>query len=105
MTAHPDLLDDPRILAAIEEIHGLITARFPDATFTVGLGEDPNGVHLRPVVDVEDRWEVIDLYSERLTDLQDDDGLPLYVIPGRPPERNAAIWRALADASREVASR
>lgn len=94
MEAKHDLLADPRIRTAIEEIRGLISDRYPDATFSVGLGHDPDGVYLRTVVDVDDRGDVFDAYIARLTDIQDDDHLPLYVIPTRPPERNAAILRA-----------
>ena len=89
-----DLLSDPRITAAVAELQGLIASRYPEATFSVGLGEDPEGVYLRPVVDVEDRGEVVDVVLDRLVDLQVEHELPLYVVPGRPPERNAAIVRA-----------
>ena len=68
--------------------------RYPDATSSVGLGEDPEGVYLRPVVDVEDRGEVVDAVLDRLVNPQTEHELPLYVVPGRPPERNAAILRA-----------
>ncbi len=103
MAAQHNLLTDPDIQAAIVEIRGLISARFPDATFTVGLGDDPTGVYLRPVVDVDDRGDVFDVFIDRLTDIQDVTGLPLYVVPARPPGRNAAILqshrRAAATAS------
>lgn len=105
MTDHDDLLGDPRIRAAIAEIQDLITARFPGATFSVGLGQDPDGVYLRPVVDVDDRGDVMDAFLPRLTDLQVDDGLPLYVVPTRPPARNAAILRAQSRTPEAVASR
>jgi len=100
------LLTDPRIRAALEELQGLILGRYPAATLSVGLGDDPEGVYLRPVVDVEDRGEVVDVFINRLVDLQVDEGLPLYVVLGRPPERNAAILRARAvtPASATVAS-
>ncbi len=103
MAAQHDLLSDPRIRAAIEEIRGLISDRYPDATFSVGLGHDPDGVYLRTVVDVDDRGDVIDTYIARLTDLQDDDHLPLYVVPRRPPERNAAILRSQSRSTRATA--
>lgn len=104
MTAAHDLLTDSRIRAAVEEIKGLIAGRYPEATFSVGLGEDPEGVYLRPVVDIEDRGEVVDVFIDRLVELQVDEALPLYVVIGRPPERNAAIWRARANQTASTAA-
>jgi hypothetical protein len=101
MNARSDMLADSRIRTAIDEISRLIVARFPDATFSVGLGEDPDGVYLRPVIDLENRWDVIDTYIARLTDLQDD-GLPFYVVPVRTPARDAAILRAQSRAHGSV---
>lgn len=94
MTAAHDPLSDPRVQAAVEEIKGLIACHYPEATFTVGLGDDPEGVYLRPVVDIEDRGEVVDVFLDRLVEFQVEDALPLYVVVDRPPERNAAILRA-----------
>ena len=89
-----DDLDDPRMQAAIRELQDLIRAHYPDATFATGYGEGPDGVHLDVTVDLEDTDEVVDVYIERLLDFQIDDGLALYVIPIRPPERRAAMLRA-----------
>jgi hypothetical protein len=89
----PDLLSDERMLAAIGEIKQLILSGFPEATFSVGYGDDPFGVYIDAVVDVEDRFEVMDLYTDRLVDMQIEDELPLHVLVLRTPERNAAIMR------------
>ena len=35
----------------------------------------------------------------RLVDLQVEEGLPLFVVPGRTPERNAAILAEQRDAA------
>ncbi|MDP9469086.1 MAG: hypothetical protein M3Q71_00245 [Chloroflexota bacterium] len=104
MTRERNQLSDPRMHAAIEELQGLIAARYPAATFNVGLGEDPEGVYLRATVDVEDRGEVVDVFIDRLVDLQTEEGLHLYVVPGRPPERNAAILRAKASRTTTAAA-
>ena len=37
-------LDDPRIQAALEELKGMILARFPAATFEAYLGPDRDGI-------------------------------------------------------------
>jgi hypothetical protein len=84
--------DDPRIQAAIAELQDLIRSHYPSATFSVGPGEDePDLVHLTAVVDVEDPDEVVDLVIERMLELQLDEGIPVYVIPIRTPERVAAL--------------
>lgn len=93
MTTESTLLHSPRMEAAIEEIKQIILQRFPDATFDMGPGEDPAGIHLIATVDLEDLWGVMDLYRDRLVDLQVDEGLPLYVIPTRPLARSLEMMR------------
>lgn len=78
---------DDRMQNAVTEMMQLIHTHFPEATFELGPGEDPVGMYLTATVDREDLWDVIDLCSERLVDLQVDEGLPLYVIPSRPLSR------------------
>ena len=82
---------DPPMTAAIDDLRSLISARYPSTTFELAEGEDPDGLYLTATVDVDDPDEVVDLFVERLTDLQVEDGLPLYVIPIRTPERRAAM--------------
>ena len=94
----PDL-DDPRMQRAIQEMQELIRERYPDATFSVAYGEDPAGIYLDVMVDVVDRYDVIDVYIDRLVDLQVEEGLKLHVIPVRPPERIAAMLRERASES------
>lgn len=85
---------DPRIQAAFEELKGLIAAKFPQATFEVCEGDDNDGeevVTLDVTVDVGDRFDVYDLYSDRLVDMQIEEGLPIWVSVDRPlPEASAA---------------
>lgn len=81
----------PRFQGPITELQALIRARYPDATFAVEIGEDPEGVYLIATVDLEDTDEVLDAYIDRLVDLQVTEGLPLHVLPVRPPHRIAAM--------------
>lgn len=85
---------DPRIQRALAELRGLIAARYPSATFTVSGGDDPPGVYLTAVVDIDDVDEVADVFLDRLVALQVDDGLPVYVIPIEPLERTLETMRA-----------
>ena len=72
---------------AIDELQGLIRARYPDAVFQVAHGEDPEGTYLKATVDVEDIDQVVDVFIDRLLEMQIDEGLPVYVIPLEPLER------------------
>jgi len=85
--------------AAIAEFQDLIRRHYPEATFDVRLGEDPEGVYLLATVDVEDRDEVVDVFIDRLVDLHVAEQLPLHVLPVRPPARTAAILRDRARSS------
>ena len=71
----------------------LITARFPQATFVIEEGFDPEGVYLVTTVDIADTDEIIAVVGDRLVELQVDEGLPLYVTPLRPIERVIAELR------------
>lgn len=89
---------DPRIQSALAELRGIIQQRHPTATFRVSLGDDPEGVYLTAVVDVEDTDVVVDLFIDRLLELQIEEELPVYVIPVRPPNRVAALHHPAAKA-------
>ena len=77
----------PRMKEVIDELKGLITARFPQAAFVVEEGFDPEGVYLITTVDIADTDDVIAVIGDRLVELQVDEGLPVYVTPLRPIER------------------
>jgi hypothetical protein len=80
----------PRLEEAIVELRELIARHYPDATFTVGEGEDPDEIYLTATVDVEDMGEVVEVFLDRMVDLQVEEGLPISVAV-RPLERNLAI--------------
>jgi hypothetical protein len=83
----------PRMKEAIDELKGLITARFPQAAFVIEEGFDPEGVYLITTVDIADTDEVIAVIGDRLVALQVDEGLPVYVTPLRPIDRVIAELR------------
>lgn len=78
---------------ALEELKQLIRERFPEATFAISGGEDPEGVYLSPTIDIEDTDEVMDVVLDRLLGFQLEDGLSLYVVPLLPLERVAQQLR------------
>jgi hypothetical protein len=81
----------PRLEEAIDELRELIARHYPDATFTVSEGEDPDGTYLTATIDVEDMGKVVDVFLDRMVDLQVEEGLPIYVVAVRPLARNLAI--------------
>ncbi len=81
----------PRMHEAIAELKALMLSRYLETTFRIAEGDAPSGSYLMATVDVDDLGDVIDLFGDRLVDLQVDKGLPLYVLPLRAPERGAAI--------------
>jgi hypothetical protein len=91
----PRQREEPRVARAIDELAGIIRARYPEAIFRVEHGaDDPRAIHLVATIDVEDRDEVVDLVIDRMLNLQVDEGLPIYVVPVRPVERVAQTARA-----------
>ncbi|MGE3271886.1 MAG: hypothetical protein AB7P40_24240 [Chloroflexota bacterium] len=86
---------EPKMEAALDELRACILAHFPQATFRVVPSPEERGaVHLKAMVDVEDTDAVIDLIIDRMMQFQIDEGLPLYVVPVRTPERIAAMVAA-----------
>ncbi|MCX6020192.1 MAG: hypothetical protein NTZ05_00380 [Chloroflexi bacterium] len=80
----------PRIRAALDELQATIARNYPAATFQVTEGDDPTGIYLRVTVDVEDTDDVVDVYIDRLVDLQVEEHLPVYVLTLQSPERDLA---------------
>jgi hypothetical protein len=78
---------------AVNELQGMISERFPQASFVVEEGFDPKGIYVVTTVDIADTDEVIDVIGDRLVELQVDEGLPIYVSPLRPIERVLAELR------------
>ena len=81
----------PRLREAIDELRGLIASRYPAARFAVGEGDDPEGIYLTATVDVEDMGEVVDVFLDRLVELQVEEALPIFVVAVRPLERTLAL--------------
>jgi hypothetical protein len=79
--------DTPRMQRAVAELQALIQEYYPASTFQVTHGEDPIGTYVIATVGVEDTDAVVDVYIDRLLELQTDDGLPVHVIPVRPLNR------------------
>lgn len=84
-----------RIRKALDQLQRMILERYPDASFAVFRGEDPEGIYLRATVEVDDPDDVVDLVIDRLFDLQVQQGLPVYLIPVRPT-KGAATETAAA---------
>ena len=93
---------DPRIRQALVELRAMVREQWPEASFEVSRGQDPEGIYLDATVDTEDTDEVMDVVIDRLLELQVEEGLPIYVIAGRPLERVLAYPRSERTAKREL---
>ena len=93
--------NDPMIQQAITDLKQRILARYADAWFTVGYGEDPVGIYLNATINVDDAFEMMPLVNDRLHEIQVEQGLPVYLIPLEPRERSRpSNGAAAATASR-----
>ncbi len=91
MSTEGDL--NPNVLGALSELQETIRERWPEAEFRVSEGDDPRGIYLDAIVDIDDPDEVMDLVVDRLLDMQVEEGLPVHVVPLRPLERALAMTR------------
>lgn len=97
MTKEQPLNLDERTQRAVDELRGIITQKYPTASFELSrAADDPESIHLTTIVDVDDPDEVGDLVIDREVELQVEEGIPLHVIPIRTPERVLAELRAQA---------
>ena len=92
MESVPASEDDPRIQAALAELREMILHAFPDVTFTIQHGEDPDAIWLVACSDQDDPDPILDVVSDRLVDMNID-GLPVHVMPTQPLDRNQRIYR------------
>lgn len=72
---------------ALDELRGIIADRYPEATFNVRRGEEPEACWLVATVSVENRYDVIDLVLNRLVALRGENGIPVFVDVIRTSER------------------
>jgi uncharacterized protein (DUF433 family) len=93
MTEEVQITITPRAQAALDELQALIAAHFPQATFTVEKGYEPAGIYLVTTVDTDDTDEVVEVFIDRLVDIQVEDGIPVYVTVRQPRERVMAELR------------
>ena len=74
-------VQDEKTQRVLAELQARITAVYPEATFTVALGDDPVGIYLDAYTDAPDGFAVLDLVSDWLVDLNVNEGLVVHVIP------------------------
>jgi len=83
-------LQDAKTQRVLAKLQTRIKAVYPEATFTVALGEDPVGIYLDAYTDAPDGFAVLDLVSDWLVDLNVNEGLAVHVIPLSTQAREAA---------------
>lgn len=83
----------PRAQAALDELQEMIAAHFPQAEFATQKRLDPAGIYLVATVDIDDTDEVVEIFGDRLVDIQVEEGIPVYVTVLQPRERVMAQLR------------
>lgn len=92
MTAGPIPSSDIGLQAALDELRTIIRRHYPEARFDVTRGlDDPAIVELVAIVDIDEPDRVLDVVIDRQMQLQIEDGLPIFVVTERPPERVGAM--------------
>lgn len=103
MSAEQSISLNPDVKQAVDELERIVRSRYPEASFKVERGEDnPEGIHLITIVDIEDPDEVLDVVIDRVLHFQIDKGLPVHVIPVRPLEK---VIEELKQPKRKVRTR
>ncbi len=88
---------DARMKNAIDELTGLILARFPSTSFSVEHDSEEDVVFVYATVDVDDPDEVMDCFLPRLRELREPQWLPLHIVPMRTPERRERLFAERAN--------
>ncbi len=89
---------DPRRQDAVKELEELVRQHYPKTSFAVEPGiDDPETTHIVATVDLDDPDEVVDLVIDSMLALQLEEGIPVYVIPIRTPERAVALAQQLRE--------
>jgi hypothetical protein len=82
-------LHDEETQQVLAEVQARIKAAYPEATFTVAVGEDPVGIYVDAYTDAPDGFAVLDLVSDWLVHLHVNAGLAIHVIPLPTPTPGA----------------
>ena len=96
---------DPHVVSAIADLKDLIGNYYPEATFDLSEGDDPEGLYLTANVDVENIFDVLDIAIDRLVEIQIDQGLPIYLLVGLPPHRVEERLQAMKSYTAEAKER
>jgi hypothetical protein len=80
---------DEKTQQVLTEVQARIKAAYPEATFTVAVGEDPVGIYIDAYTNAPDGFAVLDLVSDWLVDLHVNEGLAIHVIPLPTPQPGA----------------
>jgi hypothetical protein len=86
-----DGIVDADAMVFVDELKQLILELQPEATFDLGpSGGDPTSIFLRAYVDLPEPFDLFDKISDRVMDIQIEEGIPLHVLPMRLHERARA---------------
>lgn len=79
--------NDPRIQAALKELRERILQSYPAVTFDTFVGAEGDMIWLEVTADVDDPYEVRSVVSDRIVDMQSEEGIPVSVTVLWPKQR------------------
>ena len=85
MTDQLFLMKDERMTAAITEMQHLISTAFPSASYTTAHQDDPEGIRLIAMVEIENTNAVFNCFIDRLLMLQVKESFPSSGLTSRCP--------------------
>lgn len=88
--------NDPRIQAALAELRERILQSYPAVTFDTFVGAEGDMIWLEVTADIDDPDEVRSVVSDRIVDMQSEEGLPVSVMVLWPAERYREYFRQQA---------
>lgn len=77
------LLTDKKVRKLVGELCEIVRRGYPEAEFEVYEGYEPYGVYIHAYADIEDTVDMLHLVSERMTEITEEEGVIIAVIPLR----------------------
>lgn len=83
------LLADKKIQKLVDELCEIVRRRYPEVEFEVYEGYEPYGIYIHAYADIDDTVDMLHLVSDRMTEIIENEGVIIGVIP-LPKEENGA---------------
>ncbi|MDP2937157.1 MAG: hypothetical protein Q8O86_11785 [Dehalococcoidia bacterium] len=85
------LLADKKIQKLVDELCEIVRRRYPEVEFEVYEGYEPYGVYIHAYADIDDTVDMLHLVSDRMTEIIEDEGVIVGVIPLSKKEKQVRL--------------